>query len=640
MTEIPKQLQNISYRFVLLGGWDKWKNAETKEIKNFKSEDYETIDQKVWKPLGKAPFETSWDKLQISFDNPKLISHKTNFGVIGGFGNLRIIDCDDKSIIPYFEKALGDTYSVQTGSGGRHFYVLSEYDINHVLVGDKGEVRAKNYQVVSAPCRHPNGNYYKVYNDSAIKTIPKEQLAEIIKPYLRSDNSEKTQIENSNTDTSNSGVEFGAVCKKIREGKKKEQIFQEMMVYAKWLNPHHPSYREHTYNNALKRIKDKPQTYDQRKYYKQYEELEEPTEEEVNNTDFGDIQTDAELMTYETKPQPFLINNIIPENEIGILTGKRGARKTFAAMHLALTLASGHKAFGVEDVIEKKKVLFISEEDNINAIATRIKILKTGMGIEKEPLDIKYISFSGLKLDRADKKFLKFKTILTEYKPSLVIIDALARCITFEIDKDNKAISSLFTEVIRPLQREIGCSWLFIHHVRKGLSGQYVDDYLDEVRGGTELVNYCRFVLMCQQPKNQTTDIQGQEKILFKVLKMSNAVKVEDKVVSFNPEGEGENKCLKVEYLGTAEEALNGGQQAATAIKKYLIDMNLTAEFKTSQIKEAAKEIGFGKSLISEGLKILVEQGFLIRPKPRGAYIIAQREFEVDGKKIKVEKIK
>jgi len=79
---IPKQLHNPEFRFVLLGKWNEWGRYDNKEINGklksvcvekrfFESKDYAKLDkEKIWKPLGKAPFEPSWQKNGYEFDNP------------------------------------------------------------------------------------------------------------------------------------------------------------------------------------------------------------------------------------------------------------------------------------------------------------------------------------------------------------------------------------------------------------------------------------------------------------------------------------------------------------------------------------------------------------------------------------------
>ena len=146
---IPKVLQRQEFGFVLLGKWDEWGRSEKVdgklkivERKTFLPKDYgELIKEKIWKPLGKAPFEFQWEKKPYKYNDPKLIQHLKegkNYGVIGGYGNLRMLDIDDKSKVEYFKDFFKDTFMVQTGSGGLHIYFISEYATNHVLKEDLG----------------------------------------------------------------------------------------------------------------------------------------------------------------------------------------------------------------------------------------------------------------------------------------------------------------------------------------------------------------------------------------------------------------------------------------------------------------------------------------------------------------------
>jgi len=263
---IPKQLQNLEFKFVLLGKCNEWGKYEIvngkrklAEKKIFPFEDYnKLIEEKIWMPLGKAPFESAWQKKGYKYNDKKLINHINqgfNFGIIGGNGKLHILDIDDPKLAEEIEKIL-DTFAVKTGSGGRHFYFISDYNTNHVLINQLGELRAKNYQVVCVPCRHPNGNYYEIIKDVPIKEISAEDLKKLINPYLRND----TEKANSETggqyedkDTSRSGLEYRKVIALLKQGKSKEEIFKEMMAYTKWKESGE-QYRDHQYNNALKFI--------------------------------------------------------------------------------------------------------------------------------------------------------------------------------------------------------------------------------------------------------------------------------------------------------------------------------------------------------------------------------------------------
>ena len=253
MVKIAQQLQNPEFRFVLLGKWDAWKNKETNEETEFQGELYEELKkEKKYVPLGKAPFEKNWQKQGYKYDDKRLIEHQGNIGIIGGYGNLVILDIDDKELGERLE-AEYDTFTVKTGTGGKHFYFICEDKIkNTVLAQDKGELRAENYQVVCPHSKHPNGNFYEIYLDKQIKRVSSNFILSLIKDYLRKEE-EIEEITIRPQDTSRSGFEYRRVVALLREGKSKEDIFNEMMKYSKWTThgSKHPQYRENTYKNAL-----------------------------------------------------------------------------------------------------------------------------------------------------------------------------------------------------------------------------------------------------------------------------------------------------------------------------------------------------------------------------------------------------
>jgi len=221
---IPKQLQQPEFRFCKLKAKDK------------------------------VPFEKDWQNKGYEYRDLKLTKHIEqggNYGVIGGYGKLRILDIDDPKLAEEMFKLL-PTFTIKTGGGGMHFYFISDYETNHVLINEKGELRAKNYQVVGASCTHPNGKKYKIINDVEIINLQKEVIEELIKPHLREEQAKET-ITTSITkgkDTSGSGLEYRRVLAMIRGGKEREVIYKEMENYKKWSSAVE-DYRTATYNNAM-----------------------------------------------------------------------------------------------------------------------------------------------------------------------------------------------------------------------------------------------------------------------------------------------------------------------------------------------------------------------------------------------------
>jgi len=158
---IPKQLQDPYFRFILL------------------------------KPNGKEPLETNWqDKNNYDFRNKKLLEHISkggNYGVVGGYGNLVIIDSDSQEVTAIAEK-LKATFLIKTGSPEKykkHFYFISDKEIKPIRlskekVGDLGDVRAEGQYVVGPNCMHPTGGIYKIEGGDIAK-IKEEELKEAFK---------------------------------------------------------------------------------------------------------------------------------------------------------------------------------------------------------------------------------------------------------------------------------------------------------------------------------------------------------------------------------------------------------------------------------------------------------------------------
>lgn len=161
--EIPKQLQEKDFRFVLI----------KKQTKN--------------------PFEMNWQETNnYPFDSTKLQEHikqETNYGVLGGYGNLCIIDCDLEQAIHAVEKDLPKTFSVKTGRGGRHFYYICK-DIDKPIrlkdthAGDIGDVQSKGKQVVGPNSIHINGNKYEVLDDLPIVEVTSNQIKIALRDFL------------------------------------------------------------------------------------------------------------------------------------------------------------------------------------------------------------------------------------------------------------------------------------------------------------------------------------------------------------------------------------------------------------------------------------------------------------------------
>ena len=123
-----------------------------------------------------------------------------NYGILTGVGGLVVLDIDDLARM----EALGivcklpETFTVRTGRGGLHFYLLCAELREKIILEDPelidgdgdplhlGELQALGQQVVGPGSRHPNGNFYEVIKDVPIATITKADLLQILGPLKQS----------------------------------------------------------------------------------------------------------------------------------------------------------------------------------------------------------------------------------------------------------------------------------------------------------------------------------------------------------------------------------------------------------------------------------------------------------------------
>lgn len=202
MINIPKQLKNKAFRFNLL-----------------------LKDSKIPIPTKK------WSEVNYKYNEKELLKHPGNYGVIGGYGNLRILDIDNKELAEKLFNVL-DTFTVKTCGGTYHFYFISEYNENKVLKDNLGEYRANNYYVVgpgsyAVDIKKNHSGTYEVVKDIKIKKITKEELFKIINLYLK----EKELIKDEQTDVDIDFLEKNVLLKLpnliyslIKEPRTKEEL--------------------------------------------------------------------------------------------------------------------------------------------------------------------------------------------------------------------------------------------------------------------------------------------------------------------------------------------------------------------------------------------------------------------------------
>lgn len=145
------------------------------------------------KPRTKIPFEQDWQNRPYSFkDIEPWIAQGSNYGVLGGQGDLIVIDADTPAMSELVRSKFPDTFTVKTPRAGHHFYFLCP-DIKKKIVLKKdgehfGEIISTGSQVVGPGSIHPDtGTAYEVMRDLEIARITSEEIFSELVEYIPTD---------------------------------------------------------------------------------------------------------------------------------------------------------------------------------------------------------------------------------------------------------------------------------------------------------------------------------------------------------------------------------------------------------------------------------------------------------------------
>ena len=164
---------------------------------------------------GKKPFQNEWQNKVIEFDSQELkknIEVGWNYGVMGGGSKqLIVIDFDNVKVQDEICKKLPQTFTVQTGSGKLHKYFFSDgtqsFKIFDEDMNTLADVQGEGKQVVGPNSIHPNGNKYRVIDNSEIVFLPYAEIKALLMPYDKKPKKDKQEFEKPKVDIEDNFLE-------------------------------------------------------------------------------------------------------------------------------------------------------------------------------------------------------------------------------------------------------------------------------------------------------------------------------------------------------------------------------------------------------------------------------------------------
>jgi hypothetical protein len=202
--------------------------------------------------------------------------------------------------------------------------------------------------------------------------------------------------------------------------------------------------------------------------------------------------------------RPWLVENLLMDGQVTMLTGRGGDGKSLLALQLAVMVAA-RSGFGWWEARERRNVLVLNAEDNIDEQRRRLLGACDVMGVDPRLLEGRLFTMDRENLvlvhrDPDDNMvkpaplYDRLAELIEEHRIGLVVIDPLVEA-HINLDENSNADMKELVLMLRRLARQREIPLMIVHHSRKGAtSGDQ-----DGARGGSALVNACRVVVTVER---------------------------------------------------------------------------------------------------------------------------------------------
>ena len=188
----------------------------------------------------------------------------------------------------------------------------------------------------------------------------------------------------------------------------------------------------------------------------------------------------AQLATPPPDEVMWLIEGLWSAQAVGIIGGEPKCGKSFLALDLAVSVASGTPCLRHFATRQCGPVLLFAAEDT-HILRQRLEGITAAAGADFHSLDVHVITVPTLRLDNPEQQRALHATV-AGLKPKLLVLDPLVRL--HGIDENLAAEVAPLLGYLRSLQRSHRTAVVLVHHARKGAAHERGGQAL---RGSSEL---------------------------------------------------------------------------------------------------------------------------------------------------------
>jgi hypothetical protein len=171
----------------------------------------------------------------------------------------------------------------------------------------------------------------------------------------------------------------------------------------------------------------------------------------------------ADLDDGDTLPR-WLVNTLWARSAVGVLGGAPKSCKSWLALELAVSVATGTPCLDAFDVDHPGPVLLYMAEDAAPVVKARLSGLCRTRALDLASAPIHVITTPVLRLDRGRDQ-ARLRAAVRRLAPRLLVLDPFVRL--HRIDENDAGEVSALLGYLRALQRQHDVAVLVVHHARK-----------------------------------------------------------------------------------------------------------------------------------------------------------------------------
>ena len=175
----------------------------------------------------------------------------------------------------------------------------------------------------------------------------------------------------------------------------------------------------------------------------------------------------ADIVTEEARER-WLIDQLWGASAVGVIGGAPKCSKTWLALDMSLSVATGTACLDRYQVPDPGPVLVYLAEDSLAIVRERVEGIARHRGLQLDSVPIHVITASVLRLDREPHRSQLLEAA-RKLRPRLLLLDPLVRL--HGIDENHAGEVAELLAYFRSLQRQLDLSVILVHHTRKNAAG-------------------------------------------------------------------------------------------------------------------------------------------------------------------------